>query len=152
SARGFFKPIVGPTIGLGCGDREERPRIVIELATPLSLTSDWHLSSHAQLVRIAPPTDSARDHCDVSLLRYNVTDRVVDAARGAITGHLADIDRKVGEVDLRSRFADLWALLARPIQLTEGVWLILAPEQLLMGQVHGVEHVLTVPVTLVADP
>ncbi len=151
-ARGFFKPFVGPTISLGCGDGEERPRIVIELATPLSLTSDWHLSSHAELVRLEPPSDSARDRCNVSLLRYDVTGRVVEAARGAITAHLRDIDRKVSEVDLRSRFADLWALLARPIQLTEGVWLMLAPEKLLMGQVNGSEHILTVPVTLVADP
>jgi hypothetical protein len=152
SARGFFKPVIGPTIGVGCGKDKDRPRIVLELATPLTLTSNWHLSSHAELVRLAPATNDARDHCDVSILHHDVTAQVVDAARSGITSHLSDIDRKVGEVDLRGRFADLWTLLQKPIRLTDGVWLLLGPEALQMGRVRGTEHVLTVPVTLVARP
>jgi hypothetical protein len=152
SARGFFKPVLGPTIGVGCGKDMDRPRIVLELATPLTLTSDWHLSSHAELVHLAPATNDARDHCDVSILHHDVTAQVVDAARSGITSHLSDIDKKIGEVDLRGRFADLWTLLQRPIRLTDGVWLILGPEALKIGRVRGTEHVLTVPVTLVAHP
>src|SRR6476646_9387973 len=47
-ARGYYKPRFGPTLSAGCGNAQERPRIVIELATPLSLTEDWHLVSHAR--------------------------------------------------------------------------------------------------------
>ncbi|HMA25885.1 MAG: DUF4403 family protein [Gemmatimonas sp.] len=152
TARGFYKPIVGPTIGAGCGKGDDRPRIVVELATPLTLTDDWHLASHARLVRVEPASTEPRDHCDVSILHHDVTDRVVEAARNGISAHLTDIDRKVGEVNLQGHVTQWWALLSRPIRLTEGVWLVLGPEQLGMGRPSGRGHVLTVPVTLDAHP
>jgi hypothetical protein len=152
TARGFYKPIVGPTIGAGCGKGEDRPRIVVELATPLSLTNDWHLASHAQLVRVDPASNDPRDHCDVSILHHDVTGRVVEAARNGISSHLTDIDHKISEVNLHDRVVQWWALLSRPIRLTEGVWLLLGPEQLSMGKPSGHGHVLTVPVTLDAHP
>ncbi len=152
AARGYFKPVIGPTISAGCGGGNERPRIVVELATPITLTDDWHLASKAKLVRIEPASTEQRDHCDVSILHHDVTDRVIDAARAGITSHLSDIDRKIGEVNLHDRVLGWWGLLARPIHLTEGVWLMLGPERLQMGRVSGQGHVLTVPVTLDAHP
>jgi len=152
TARGFYKPIVGPTIGAGCGKGDERPRIVVELATPLTLTNDWHLASHARLVRVEPASTEPRDHCDVSILHHDVTGRVVEAARSGIASHLADIDRKIADVNLQGRFTQWWSLLSRPIRLTEGVWLLLGPERLSMGRTSGHGHVLTVPVTLDARP
>ena len=152
--RGYYKPILGPTLSAGCGgdSLRERPRLVVELAAPLALTPSWHLASRARVVRIAPMSTAARDHCDVTILRRDLTPRVVEAARGALTAHLRDIDRRVGEVDLRDRFEEWWALLGRPIPLTDGVWLVLAPERLRMGRVSGRDRVLTVPVSLDARP
>ena len=152
TARGFYKPIIGPTISAGCGGGEVRPRVVVELATPLTLTENWHLASKARLVKIEPASIEQRDRCDVSILRKDVTDRVVEAAKGGITAHLGAIDRKIGDVDLQDRFREWWRLLAKPIRLTEGVWLMLGPQQLHMGKVSGKGHVLTVPVTLAARP
>ena len=153
AVRGYYKPIVGPTLSAGCGGRiDQRPRIVVELATPLTLTSDWHLASQARLVRITPASPEQRDHCDVSLLRRDITPRVIEAATTGITSHLGDIDKKIGEIDLQKRFAEWWRLLERPIRLTDGVWLLLGPEQLAMGRVRGTGRVLRVPVTLAAHP
>ncbi|MEO8560542.1 MAG: DUF4403 family protein [bacterium] len=152
SARGYYKPPIGPTLSAGCGGNDERPRIVLELATPLTLTPEWHLVSHARLVKIQPATSEQRDRCDVGILHTDVTDRVVGAARSAIGGQLKAIDRKVGTVDLTKHVEGWWAMLARPIPLTDGVWLALQPEQLRMGRVSGEAKVLTVPVTLDARP
>ena len=153
-AKGFYKPLIGPTLSAGCGGEREadRPRVVIELAAPLTLTPDWHLASKARVVRVAPASNAPRDHCDATLLRRDMTPRVVEAARSAITEHLADIDRKVAEVDLRDHFEEWWGLLAKPIQLADGVWLMLGPQRLRMGTVSGRDKVLTVPVTLDARP
>ena len=151
--RGWFKPIIGPTIGAGCGkDPASRPRLVIEMATPLTLTDNWHLASHAQIVRVEPASTLPQDHCDVSLLHKDITPRVVEAARIGIIDHLPDIDKKVAEVDLRNRFVEWWGLLERPIRLTDGVWLSLGPNRLAMGRVRGSGHTLRVPVTLAASP
>ena len=152
--RGYYKPLIGPTVSAGCGGEgvRERPRLVIELAAPLTLTPRWHLASRARVVRVTPASTAARDHCDVTLLRRDLTPRVVEAARSAVTARLPEIDRRVGEVDLRDRFEEWWALLGRPIRLTDGVWLVLAPERLRMGTVSGHDKVLTVPVSLDARP
>ena len=151
-ARGYYKPPIGPTLSAGCGSASERPRIVVELATPLTLTPDWHLATRARLVTIRPASTRDRDRCDVSFLDIDVTDRVIGAARTALAGKLPDIDRKVGTVDLTNRVNGWWELLYRPIRLTDSVWLALYPERLRIGTVSGEEHVLTVPVTLDARP
>jgi Domain of unknown function (DUF4403) len=151
-ARGYFKPRFAPTLSAGCGGDTEQPRIVVELATPLTLTSDWHLASHARLVTIRPASGEGRDRCDVSIIHYDVTDRVVGAARSALVAKLPDIDRKVSGVDLTDRATEWWRLLSRPIRLTDSVWLTLQPEKLRMGTVRGEARVLTVPVSLDARP
>ncbi len=152
SARGFYKPPLGPTISAGCGNGKDKPRIEVELSTPLTLNSDWHLASHAALERIEPASNDPRDHCDVSMLHHDVTDRVVAAAHDGIVQHLGDIDHRIAEVDLHDRFNGWWGMLAKPIRLRDGLWLLLRPQRLAIGAVTGHEHVLTIPVTLEAQP
>src|SRR5690349_10809408 len=74
-ARGYYKPPIGPTIGAGCGNDQEQPQIQIELVTPLSLSRNWHLRSESRLARLEPASDSSKDRCVVSILKYDVTDR-----------------------------------------------------------------------------
>jgi hypothetical protein len=150
--RGYFKPLIGPTISVGCGNEVERPRIVLELATPLTLTESWHLASKARLVKLEPASDSPTDRCDMGILHTDMTDNVIGAARSAIIEHLPDIDRRIAAVDLHDRFTEWWGLLAKPIPLADGVWLVLGPERLRMGRVTGRERVLSVPVSLDARP
>ncbi|MEO7456352.1 MAG: DUF4403 family protein, partial [Gemmatimonadaceae bacterium] len=152
SARGYFKPRIGPTIGVGCGNDKERPRIVVELATPLSLGPDWHLVSKARVVSVEPASAEQKDHCDVSIFHKDVTASVVGAAREGITGQLRSIDRKVGSVDLTGKVNGWWKLLGTPIKLTTGVWLLLGPERLSLGNVRGQSKILVVPVNLAARP
>lgn len=151
-ARGFYKPILGPTLSAGCGTEEQHPRIELELAAPITLTERWHLASRTRLVRLAPASMEPRDRCDVGILHTDVTDRVVEAARDAAIENLPRVDQLIAEIDLRPRFEEWWRLLAEPIRLSEGVWLVLGPEQLRMGRVIGRERTLYVPVTLDARP
>jgi hypothetical protein len=152
SARGYYKPLIGPTLSAGCGNGEDQPRIVVELATPLTLTENWRLASRAHIVRVEPATEEARDRCDVSILRHDVTARIVDAAREALAGKLADIDRTIGRVNLRPHVLEWWRVLSQPIAIADGVWLVLGPERLRIGQVRGRSRTLTVPVSLDAHP
>jgi hypothetical protein len=154
AARGYFKPRFGPTIGAGCGGRTpaERPRIVVELVTPLTLTPDWHLSSRARIARLAAASSADTDRCTVSIIRYDVTQRVVDAARSALTSQLPEIDRKIARVDLTDHFQEWWALLNKPIRLTDNVWLLLGPKKLRMGDVSGTTKELIVDAGLDASP
>jgi hypothetical protein len=152
SARGYFKPRIGPTLSAGCGQGKERPRVVVELATPVTLSADWHLVSHARVVSVAAASMEHRDHCDVTILHKDVTESVVGAARNALIDHLDDIDRRVHTVDLTGHATEWWRTLARPIRLADSVWLVLAPEQLSIGSVAGRSRMITVPVSLRARP
>src|SRR6185437_4177605 len=78
AARGYFKPRFSPTIGAGCGGDSlaDRPRVTVELITPLILTPDWHLSSHARIGQLGTTSSADRDRCTVSIIRYDVTQRV----------------------------------------------------------------------------
>jgi hypothetical protein len=152
AARGYYDPPVGPTLRAGCGTDGRRPEIVVELVTPLTLDSTWHLRSRARVARVEPASAGAEDRCRVSILRYDITDRVVAAARTAITGKLPEIDRRVARVDLTERATGWWALLNRPIRLADGVWLELQPTRLRAGRVTGRGRVITVQAGLDAYP
>jgi hypothetical protein len=122
------------------------------LATPLSLTDDFHLVSKARIVRVEPASTEQRDHCDVSVLHHDVTGRVVDAARAGLTSQLPNIDKKVSGVDLTGHVTEWWGMLAHPIKLRDGVWLLLGPERLRVGHVTGRQRIIIVPVSLDAHP
>src|SRR5205085_5020949 len=70
----------------------------------------------------------------------------------ALTDHLGDIDRKIADIDLAPRAKEWWTLLNQPIRLADGVWLLLRPKQLRVGDVSGTAHVLTVRAGLDAYP
>jgi hypothetical protein len=152
AVRGVYNPPVGPNIAAGCGRGDRRPEMRVEVATPLTLTPDWHLRSKVRLARLEVASDSSEDRCKVSILRFDVTDRVVDAARQGLTDHFPDIDREIAKIDLTERVTGWWAELSRPIRLTDGVWLLLQPSQLRTGRVTGEGHLLTLRVGLDAYP
>ena len=151
-ARGFIKPVIGPTFSAGCGGGTDDPRLVVELATPLTLTDDWHLASRARVVSVEPASTAARDHCDVSILHKDVTAQVVDAARAGLTGKLSLIDSKIAGVNLTDHVAEWWGMLLKPIQLAPDVWVVLGPKRLSIGRMEGHSKMLTVPVSLEANP
>jgi hypothetical protein len=152
SARVSYDPPVGPTISASCGQGDTRPRITIELATPLTLRPNWRLASRSRLVNIGPTTFEGPDKCSMSVLRLDMTDEVVDAARAAITAKLPEIDRKIGEVSIEQRMVGWWQLLTQPIRVADGVWLVLGAERLHSGRPSGRGRVLTIPVSLDAHP
>jgi hypothetical protein len=152
AARGYYKPPIGPTLSAGCGSDDARPRITVELSAPITLSSNWHLQSKASLTRLEPASDSARDRCEVSIIKYDVTNRVIEAARAALTKQLPGIDRKVARVDLTRLATGWWQTLNRPIRLADSVWLVLQPRQLRLGSVTGQGHELIVRAGLDALP
>jgi hypothetical protein len=153
-ARGYYDPPIAPPMSAGCGDGdgEQRPHIVVELVAPITLTSDWHLKTSAELSQLSPASDSTHDHCRVSFLNIDVTDRVVEAATKAIEERLPAINAKVARVDMTRKATGWWASLNKPIRLTDGVWLLLQPKQLRLGDVSGEGKVLNIEAGLDGYP
>ena len=152
AARGYYKPLVGPTVSAGCGSSKQRPRLVVELVTPLTLDTAWHLKSKAQLAAVARASNKPADQCKVSVIRLDVTDKVVDAARKGLEAQLPQIDKRIAAVSLKDQAVDWWAALNRPIRLHDAIWLKLQPARLRLGKITGAKRVLTIQAGVDAFP
>lgn len=138
-ARAWYDPPVLPTVSVSCGTGEDEapPRLEVALEGTLSLDRDWRLRSQVRVDTIVPVTEADRDRCRVSIIRWDMTDRVVSGARSFLTDESATIDSLVAAVDLRSKFEEWWALIGEPLRLTEDVWLVLGGEGLVRGAIEG---------------
>jgi hypothetical protein len=142
-----------PDPGGSCGfDGDRRPGLGVSIRSPVSLAGDWTLRTKAEVVDVRPATETAADRCEVSVVGLDVTDRVVEGARGFLVDHLDDIDRRAAGVDTRSRFEGWWRTLQEPIELGDSLWLAMGPETITRGRVTGTRDSLWVPLTLSARP
>jgi hypothetical protein len=151
AVRAVYNPPIGPTLRAGCGGRE-RPEVLLELVTPISISSDWRLRSRVRLSHLGPASAARTDRCLVSILRYDVTDLVIGSARDALQGYLAQIDSEVHRVDLSSQAREWWSELNRPIRLDDDLWLLLDPRELRAGRITGRGYTLSVEAALDAYP
>jgi hypothetical protein len=152
AARGYYKPVLGPTVSAGCGTGSVRPRLVVELVTPVTLDSTWHLRSKAQLAAVERASAKPEDLCKVSVMRFDVTDKVVDAARKGLEAQLTQIDKRIATVSLKDHAVDWWAALNRPIRLHDAIWLKLQPARLRLGRITGSKRTLTIQAGVDAYP
>jgi 16S rRNA G966 N2-methylase RsmD len=139
--RGWYDPPLAPEVSASCGtsDREDdRPRAVVTLASPLTVDASWRLRSRARLTTLVPASDSEEDACTVTVFGIDVTDRVLEAARGFLEGHLHRVDDEVAGVDLKSRLQGVWDRLLEPHELTDEVWLQILPTTVSLGAIEGV--------------
>ncbi|HEX2723660.1 MAG TPA: DUF4403 family protein, partial [Gemmatimonadaceae bacterium] len=121
--RGWYDPPLAPEISSSCGVNDAEPRARIALAADLRITRDWKLRSRTRVSAVQPYTDQTRDQCRVTPLKIDVTQRVLNATRGALEEQRPMIDRKIASLDIRKRFESWWHLLERPIPLADSVWL-----------------------------
>jgi hypothetical protein len=142
-----------PDPGGSCGfDGDRRPGLAVEIRSPVSLARDWTLRTRAQVVDVRPASDSAVDRCEVTVLGLDLTDRVVEGARGFLEDHLDDIDRRAARVDTRSHFERWWDILQEPIELSDSLWLAMGPQTIMRGPVSGTGDSVRVALALRASP
>jgi len=138
--RGWYDPPLAPEVSASCGtsdDRDDRPRAVLAISSPLTLTPEWGLESRARVTRVDRASDRPEDDCRVTVFAIDVTGRVIEAARGALERRTRAIDQAVAGVDLRSRIQRVWDIIGSPIELTDDVWLVIDPVAVTRGPLEG---------------
>ncbi len=152
--RAWYDPPLLPTVSAGCGENDEegRPRATVELSSRLHLDADWVLRSEARVDTVEALSEEDRDRCRVTPLGIDVTGTALGGVRSALAGRTDEIDRRVAEVDVRSRLQDVWHTLQEPIELTDDVWLLVNPIGVTQGRTHGEGSVLTIDVGMSAQP
>jgi hypothetical protein len=152
AGKGWYKAPVVPEVSGSCGIGGERPRLRIEVTSPLAITPDWRLKGKTRIGEIEPASQANKDKCRVTVFNINVTDRVVDATRGILEGRRSMVDQRIASLDIRKRFEEWWHLLQRPIPLTDSVWLVINPSAVRMGNTVGVKRTLVTALGFSASP
>jgi len=125
--RGWYNLPLVPEVSAGCGSGDDpKPRLRLRIVSTPSFTREWglHTQSYAEVARFS---DEPRDQCQVTFLDIDVTGKVVDAVREEMTALLGRQDRRVARHDTRRRIERIWRKMEQPLQLTDGVWLLLQP-------------------------
>jgi hypothetical protein len=150
--RGWYNPPLAPEVSAGCGGGEDpKPRLRVRVVSTPSLTPEWGLRTRTR-ADVTRFSDEPRDQCQVTLLKIDVTGRVVDAVRERMTRVAARFDRHIERRDMRGRMERIWTKMERPIRLTEGVWLLVQPGAAQLASFRGGGDSLVAVVRLEARP
>ncbi len=150
--RGWYKPIIGPTLSASCGTDDSPPRLQVVLNTDIGLNPAWILESHTRVTSLRPASEEVRDACLVTFLKIDVTEQVVRAIRPLLASKLPALDRKIMAFDVRKRVDNWYGMMQRPIRVRDSLWLDLAPEQLRLGDFSLRDSALVATVRLYAHP
>ena len=151
--RVWYQTPVGPEVSAGCGTGDApRPRVRVTLVSTAGLTPRWQLRTRTRVQRLEPYSRTPRDRCRLTVLRIDVTDRVLEGTRRMLEHNLQKFDQAASRWPVRVRFVKLWGLLQRPIRLTEGVYLEINPSAAQLGSVDAVGDTVTARLRMVASP
>jgi len=150
--RGWFDPPLTPEVEGSCGTEETplRARVVVTLNP--RLRPDWTLEAHPRLTRLEPLTAGIRDRCEVTFLKIDMTEKVLEAARAAATNALPLLDRSLAKLDVRGLFDDVWREIQQPIQVADSIWLMIRPSAVRVGPIHLAEGKVATTVGITARP
>ena len=151
--RAWYDPPVLPEVSASCGtDDGPPPRLRVRLASPITLDRDWTLRTDVAAMTIRPATDTERDRCEVTVFDIDATGQVIEGARSAFSALSHEINELVSEIDVRSDFEGWWETIAEPVELTERVWLVLAPDSVDRTGIVGQSGEVLTTLTLHARP
>jgi len=151
--RVWYRPPIGPELSAGCGVGDApHPRVRATLVSTGRLTPRWELRTRTRVLRLEPLSDDPRDRCRLTVLRIDVTDRVIEATRNMLEQNVVKFDQAVARWPVRPRFVRLWGMLQRPIWLTEGVYLEINPYAAQLGSVGAVGDTVMARLRMVASP
>jgi hypothetical protein len=154
-ARAWYDPPVAPELSASCGtaeDRDDRPRAIVSVSSPLHLDRDWTLRSDVSVDTVRPASDAPENECRITAFRIDVTGSILEAARNLLQDEGPAIDSAVAKIDLRSKFDEWWDLIRTPIQLSDSIWLLIDPVDIRRGAIRGDHHTLHADVGLTATP
>lgn len=151
-AKVWVKPLLFEQ-SVSCGMDKERPRIRLTLATKYDIAENWTLRTTSRLVGMEAVSKEERDQCEMSVLKLDVTGKVVDGARGAIEGMLKKADHQLAQISLRKPITGIWYKLQKPISIAKGTLsLEIRPQSIALGPIKAQDSNLVARLDLLASP
>jgi len=116
-------------------------RVRLGMQADLGLTPDWGID-----LRLSPEEPLRLDACQVTLVGYDITERVLAAMKDSLLKATRTLEQQLRESPLlRQKVENAWLQAQQPVELSPGVFLLLNPEKLRLPpwQSAGQELVLT---------
>jgi hypothetical protein len=141
------------TVSASCGTGERAPLARIKIRTSYRVDSTWHIRTASKVLSAERATADPADECHVTFLGFNVTGKVLDAARQAINKALRVADARLAMVDVRGAVVPVWASLQQPISIRDStIWLLLHPRAVGVSGIAVRDSFAHGTVTLLAEP
>jgi len=141
------------SVSCGTDPKKPKPRIKLALSVTYDLTPDWRLKTRTKLVELAPLSREERDQCEISAAKIDVTQKIADAARGAVENALVKLDERLSRVTVAKPIGNIWLTLQRPISISGGtLWLLVQPQAISFGGITATDSSLTARLSLLAQP
>jgi len=140
------------SIGGSCGMDKVAPRARVVLRVVPYLTKDWQLGVRSQVAQLTALSDTERDRCKTTFLGLNVTGKVMEAAKEALEKFLPRIQERLAAFDVKGPLTDIWEDLQKPIHIADSIWLVLQPDSIQVGPLHGTRKSVHAELGLTAAP
>ena len=138
---------VVPRVYASCGVDEPMRRIKVSTATALSVSKDYKIQANTSLKEII-----SEDKCEVTFVKYDATEKLVEEMQKALKGVTADIDKKIEETDLKKEVQKIWKELNNPITIPSLGYFYLSPTSLAITSPNFSKDKLLLTVSLTAFP
>ena len=149
--QGWYNPPLLPEVSASCGSGNLRPRARLVLRATITVNDRWMLSPTATATANRLTT-TERDQCTVTMLKIDVTDKVLAGAEAALQGELDDIEHEARVFPLRASVEEIWSVLRQPIRLTDSLWLLVGPVSVRLQRPNLVGDTLVYLTGLTANP
>ena len=138
---------VVPRVNASCGINEPMRRIQVSTSTALSVNKDYKIEAKTSLKGIV-----SEDKCEVTFIKYDATEKLVEEMEKALKGVTADIDKKIEQTDLKKEVQKIWKELNNPIAIPSIGYFYLSPTSLALSSPNFSKNKLNLTVTLTALP
>ena len=136
-----------PRIYASCGVNEPMRRIKVSTATALSVTKDYKIDANTSLKEIV-----SEDKCEVTFIKYDATEKLVEEMQKALKEVTADIDKKIEQTDLKKEVIKIWKELNNPIIIPSIGFFHLSPTSLAITPPNFSKDKLQITVSINAFP
>jgi hypothetical protein len=136
-----------PRIYASCGVDESKRRIELSFATKFKVTSKYKLETETKLKKINPIDD-----CKLTIVNYNATEKLVEEMESGMKTVSKMIDTEIGKFDLKKMLEGYWKTLQEPINIGTYGKLLVAPNQLFLGNYSVINKTLKLEIGLSAYP
>jgi len=116
---------VVPRVFASCGINEPMRRVKVSTATSLSVNKEYKIEANTSLTEIV-----TEDKCEITVFKYDATEKLVEEMEKALKGVTADIDKKIEQTDLKKEVQKIWKELNNPIVIPSVGYFYLSPTSL----------------------